>query len=55
VIIERKEEKKGKKAEFYLIHGKKSKGEFNLHFRDPFSPFTAFGVSLVTNIKKQIA
>jgi len=55
VIIERAEEKKGKKAEFYLIQGKKDSCQFNMHFRDPFSPFMAFGVGLATNIQKKIA
>lgn len=45
----------GKDAEFYLIHGKQESGVFNLHFRDPFSPFLAFGTSLVSLIKKKIA
>lgn len=54
-MIERSEADKGKKAEFYLVQGKKNTGEFNLHFRDPFSPFMAFGVFLVTSINKAIA
>lgn len=55
ILVSTDEADQGKNAEFYLIHGKQESGVFNLHFRDPFSPFLAFGASLVTLIKKKIA
>ena len=55
ILISKQEEEMGKDAEYYFIQGKVVSGEFNLHFRDPYSPFMAFGTSLVSLIKKKIA
>ena len=37
-----------------LQHGKVSKNEFNLDFREPFSPLFAFAVSLAAIGKKRV-
>lgn len=55
ILLDKKEAHKGKKAEFYLVQGKKQTGCFNLHFRDPLSPFQAFCTSLVAFVKKALA
>lgn len=42
-----------KDAEYYLLQGKERAGLYNLHFMPPFGPVTAFGMFLITAIKKQ--
>lgn len=39
----------------YFLQGKKSKTEFNLHYRSPLSDYQAFSISLVSMFKKSFA
>jgi hypothetical protein len=40
--------------DFLLSHGKCSKNNFNLDYREPFSSLTAFAVSLTAIGKKRV-
>lgn len=43
------------KENIYFVQGKRTKNEFNLHFRSPLSDFHAFSISLASMYKKTFA
>jgi hypothetical protein len=43
------------KGDIYFVQGKRTKKEFNLHYRSPLSDFHAFAISLASMYKKTFA